>query len=57
MKVLALSTLAVLVAAAPASAQLTNQDDCANSGVDVVGPGRYAFDNSAATTGTVGQNE
>ena len=54
MKVIALSTLALL-AAAPASAQLTNQDDCANSGVDVVGVGSYLFNTTAATTGTVGQ--
>ena len=56
MKVIALSTLALLATAAPASAQLTNQDDCANSGVDVVGAGSYSFNTSAATTGTVGQS-
>ncbi|MCP3915912.1 MAG: LamG domain-containing protein [bacterium] len=44
---------------APAAAQaLTNQDDCANSGVDVrAGNGVYGFDTIAATTGTEGQSE
>ena len=43
--------------AATASAQITNQDDCANSGVDVIGVGVFVYDNSAATTGPEGQTE
>ena len=49
-------TLAAAVLAVPASAQLS-QDDCANAGLDVVGPGIHTYDTSAATTGTEGQNE
>ncbi|MCP3918395.1 MAG: hypothetical protein GY711_22855 [bacterium] len=41
----------------PAHAQLSNQDDCTNSGIDNVGPGTHTFDISGATTGTQGQAE
>ncbi len=46
---------AASVLCATAQAQITNQDDCANSGLDNVGPGIHAFDTSAATTGLAGQ--
>ena len=50
---------AALLSAAAAQAQipLTNQDDCANATMDVVGPGVYQADTSGATTGVHGQNE
>ena len=47
----------VFATGARAQTPLSNQDDCADAAVDVVGPGTYAVDTSAATTGVEGQNE
>ncbi len=46
---------AASVLCATAQAQLSNQDDCANSGVDNIGVGIHPFDTSFATTGLEGQ--
>ena len=52
---LPISTL--LCAPLRAQVPLTNQDDCANASMDVVGPGVYLADTNAATTGVEGQHE
>ena len=52
-------TIAATLLAPGVAAQttLSNQDDCANATMDVVGPGIYEASTIAATTGTEGQNE
>ncbi|MCP3916221.1 MAG: hypothetical protein GY711_11750 [bacterium] len=52
-----ISCAAAVTLCATAQAQLSNQDDCTNSGIDNVGPGTHTFDIGGATTGAQGQNE
>ncbi|MCP3916119.1 MAG: hypothetical protein GY711_11235 [bacterium] len=53
----ALSVATASTLLAPSLAQITNQDLCANAASNVVGPGTYSYDSSAATTGAFGQGE
>ncbi|MCP3918180.1 MAG: LamG domain-containing protein [bacterium] len=53
-----LTTFLAVGLAQGVSAQITNQDDCSNAGMDqLVGNGQWTYDTGSATTGTQGQNE
>ncbi|MCP3914079.1 MAG: hypothetical protein GY711_00810 [bacterium] len=57
LRLLTITAATLLTPHASAQIALSNQDDCANATMDVVGPGFYQASTVGATTGTEGQNE